>query len=209
MRHASLPVTLALLPLFAAALCLGLPHGALAAKAKPAPKAAAAVEPSFAVVNLTGETVRVESKTGTLTFLEVAPRTIDAFTCPAAQKLCFDKSDGTAKVKVVRLDPRTPDEWSGTTCRKIYLSPGETLAVDYDLDRTHIVCRQAVAADFARPFSTLDLDKDGTVSASEAASNRIPPETFKAMDTNHDGVLDQQEYESAFDKINILKGIPF
>jgi len=174
-----------------------------------APKAKDAGQVCIGFINQTATTIRVESKTGSLTFLEVAPHTIDSFCCPTHEKLCFDKSDGSTKIKIARLDPASPDEWSGPTCRKLYLKPGSATAVRMDLDGNHIVCEPAKPADYARPFGQLDLDKSGGISAAEAASNRIPPSTFKAMDLNGDGTVDQDEYRSAFDKINVLKGVPF
>lgn len=201
MRHAAFPTTAALL----AALLLCAPGAGEAAQAAQKDQG----QTCIGFINQTGETIRVGSKTGSLTFIEVAPRTIDSFCCPTHDKLCFDKGDGTTKVKVVRLDPSSPDEWSGETCRKLYLKPGTTTLVRLDLDARHIVCEPAKPSDHARPFEQLDLDRNGGISQAEAASNRISPTTFKAMDRNGDGAVDQDEYRSAFDRINVLKGVPF
>ncbi len=212
MRHASSTPPVLSRPARAAALAAIL----LAALLPGTPREARAAQPSpqngqvcIGIVNQTGQTVRIASKTGSLTFLEAAPRTIDSFCCPTHEKLCFDKADGTTKVKAVRLDPASPDEWSGETCRKLYLKPGAAVSVRLDLDGRHIICEPATPADFARPFEHLDLDKDGGVSAAEAGSARIPPAAFTAMDANGDGVLDTTEYKRAFDRVNVLKGVPF
>ena len=214
MRNAA---SLVLAAFFAACL----PGVSLAAQAaKPAQTATPAAQPAAAkaqqtgqvcigVVNHTGQAVRIGSKTGSLTFLEVAPRTIDSFCCPTHEKLCFDKSDGTTKVKAVRIEPGSPDEWSGDTCRKLYLKPGATISVRLDMDGRHIVCEPTSAEEHARPFEHLDLDRDGGLTEAEAASGRIPPATFRDMDLDGDGKVTHTEYKSAFSNINVLKGVPF
>jgi hypothetical protein len=42
-------------------------------------------------------------------------------------------------------------------------------------------------------LSSLDADKDGTVSEAEASANADIAGQFKALDANQDGKLDQQE----------------
>jgi len=207
MRNAASLLPAALLA--ALLLCTPAAFAAQGTTPKAAPKAKDAGQVCIGFINRTPNTIRVESKTGSLTFLEVAPHTIDSFCCPTHEKLCFDKGDGSTKIKIARLDPASPDEWSGSTCRKLYLKPGSATSVRMDLDGSHIVCEPAKPADYARPFEQLDLDKSGGISEAEAASNRISPSTFKAMDQNGDGTVDQDEYKSAFDRINVLKGVPF
>ncbi|EPR35742.1 EF-Hand domain protein [Alkalidesulfovibrio alkalitolerans DSM 16529] len=185
--------------IFAAALLVAAP-GMTAAKAGDA---------CFGVINKTRDTVRVFSKTGSLTYLEIAPRTMDSFCCPADDKLCFDRSDGTTKIKFVRIDPKTPDEWSGDTCRKIYLKPGQTMGVAYDLDGRHIRCAPADPSDHLPDFSAIDLDGDGSVSLGEASSARIPARAFAAVDKDGDGRISHEEWKGIPKDINILKGIPF
>lgn len=199
MPHAAIRFSTVVSTLFAAALLIAVP---LAATAQ-------AGDACFGVVNKTRDTVRVFSKTGSLTYLEIAPRTMDSFCCPADDKLCFDRSDGTTKIKFVRLDPKTPDEWSGDTCRKIYLKPGQTMGVDYDLNGRHIRCAPTDPAEHLPDFSAIDLDGDGSVSLGEASSARIPPAAFKTLDSDGDGRISHDEWKGIPKNINLLKGIPF
>lgn len=177
--------------------------------AAPGAFAATAGDACFGVVNKTRDTVRVFSKTGSLTYLEIAPRTMNSFCCPADDKLCFDRSDGTTKIKFIRLDPKTPDEWSGDTCRKIYLMPGQTMAVSYDINGRHIRCEPTDPAEHLPDFATIDHDGDGSVSLGEAATARIPPETFEAIDADGDGRISHDEWKGIPKDINLLKGISF
>jgi EF hand len=48
----------------------------------------------------------------------------------------------------------------------------------------------------APTFEQVDLNKDGMISAKEAAA-KVPDLDFAAADTNHDGSLSRAEYEAA------------
>lgn len=51
----------------------------------------------------------------------------------------------------------------------------------------------------APPFEQIDLNKDGSLSQSEAAA--VPGLDFKKADTNHDNKLSRAEYEAAAAKM--------
>ncbi len=167
-----------------------------------------AADSCFGIVNETATPIRVFSKTGSMTYKEIAPQTIDSFCCPAAAPLCFDK-DGTTKAKLVRIDPNGLDEWSGLTCRKIRIAPNQSLAVSLDADGKHIACRFVDAVTFVPTFEKVDTNHDGKIDQSEAKAINLNPNDFKVSDKDNDYYMDKSEYKSGFSKINVLKGIKF
>jgi hypothetical protein len=166
-------------------------------------------EKCFGIVNETANSIRVFSKTGSMTYKEVPATSIDTFCCPAAAPLCFDKNDGTTKAKIVRIDPNGMDEWSGLTCRKLRIRPGQSVAVSLGDDGHHIACRFVDASTFVPKFETIDTDKDGRIDSEEARAINMNPDDFKVTDKNNDYYMDKTEYKNGFSKINIFKGVKF
>jgi EF hand len=52
----------------------------------------------------------------------------------------------------------------------------------------------------APPFQQIDLNRDGSLSQSEAAA--VPGLDFKKADTNHDNKLSRAEYQTAVGKMS-------
>jgi Ca2+-binding EF-hand superfamily protein len=47
-------------------------------------------------------------------------------------------------------------------------------------------------------FNSLDTDKDGKISQSEAAASRVVAQSFAQADANHDGAISREEFGAAF-----------
>ncbi|MFW5487164.1 MAG: EF-hand domain-containing protein [Desulfovibrio sp.] len=170
---------------------------------------AQASDQCFGIVNQTMDPIRIFSKTGSMTYKKIASQTIDSFCCPSSAPLCFDKSDGTTKAKAVREDPNGLDEWSGLTCRKIRIKPGQSIAVSLGADGKHIDCRFVDAATFVPSFEKVDTNHDGKIDRNEARAINVNLDDFKVSDKDNPYYMDKDEYQSTFSKINIFKGVRF
>lgn len=60
-----------------------------------------------------------------------------------------------------------------------------------------LVSGMAIAGDDAqkKEFSQLDTDRDGAITAAEAASDKRVMASFNEADTNRDGYLTKEEYD--------------
>jgi hypothetical protein len=57
-----------------------------------------------------------------------------------------------------------------------------------------IVQADSVTKEDAPSWATYDTNNDKSVSLTEATANKMPPQTFKELDTNHDGKLSSDEF---------------
>jgi len=57
-----------------------------------------------------------------------------------------------------------------------------------------IVQADSVTKEGAPSWATYDTNNDNSVSLKEATTNKMPIQTFKELDTNHDGKLSSDEF---------------
>ena len=59
---------------------------------------------------------------------------------------------------------------------------------------TSIVQADSMSKEGSPSVTAYDTDNDGFVSLQEAQSKHMPPQIFKALDTDHDGKLSHEEF---------------
>jgi hypothetical protein len=178
-----------------------------------APALAEAEKQCFRIINRTKSPLKIENKDGNRTYPDVQPYSPANACCePLYEKLCFDKSDNSAKIKITALVGKPAQAFSGDTCRKLYIHPGSAILVARDADGLHIKCKVVpdgkkigVAAD----FDELDANHDGKLDASEAQGMDLAPMTYSQADHNGDKILDKDEYNGFLQKVNVFRGVPF
>ncbi|MFW5837311.1 MAG: hypothetical protein ACOCVM_04840 [Desulfovibrionaceae bacterium] len=190
--------------LMTAVICLALlcaPAGALAEKL------------CFRIVNRTNSPLKIENKEGDRSYSGIKPYSLTPVCCDNLyERLCFDKSDGSSKIKINALVGDPPREFSGEACRKIYAKPGQAILVSRDLDGVHIRCRiieDGQHVDVVADFDELDANNDGKLDASETRGMDMKPMHYSQVDHNGDKIINRREYNSFIQRINVFRGVEF
>lgn len=172
-----------------------------------------AQEKCFKVVNRTPGEIKAFSKSGQKIYGFAGPYSVEKMCCNQLyEKPCFEKNDGTAKIKIVRMVPGSPDEFSGPTCYKLYVKPGQIISVSLDMDGSHIVCKRIESEKDIKPlpkFEDLDQNGDGKIDRQEAGKNPMLSYEFGSTDIDSDKIVDKQEYNSFLQKVNVFRGVNF
>jgi hypothetical protein len=167
----------------------------------------------FRIVNRTKSPLKIENKEGERSYPAVKPYSLAKACCdPLYERLCFDKSDGSSKIKVKALVGEKAQEYSGQGCRKIYIQPGAAILVTRDMDGTHVNCKivpDGQHVDVAADFDDLDKNNDGKLDKSETQGMDMQPMHYSQADHNNDKVIDKQEYRGFLQKVNIFRGVNF
>ncbi|MGE4556236.1 MAG: hypothetical protein AB7D07_05390 [Desulfovibrionaceae bacterium] len=178
-----------------------------------APAFAEAEKQCFRIINRTKSPLQLENKDGNRTYPEAPPYSLTNACCdPLYERLCFDKSDKSIKMKINALVGKPAQAFSGDTCRKLYIHSGSAILVARDTDGIHIKCKVVPPGekiDVAADFDELDANHDGQLDPSEAAGMDMEAMRYSQADHNGDKIIDRREYDGYLQKVNIFRGVPF